>query len=259
MVAWTPETAGRVRVYLARHGQTPLNESGVLRGLADPLLDETGREQASKLGMVLGPRNPSLVVASPLQRAVQTAQPVADQAGLTVVRDKCLVDRDYGRWTGAPKESVIAQWGSVDNAPGVEPVLVILVRAMTGLNAITSRCREGTVVAVSHDAVNRQVLAALCPDLGDPDSIPQDNGCFNTLEWRDGIWTVLTVNEIPPPSDETAAGLSSELFDDLGAEGRKVIGSAGDSEVADLFRKAQADSRKGAEMGKQLLRSRLAS
>lgn len=33
----------------------------------------------------------------------------------------------------------------------------------------------------------------------------------------------------------------------------------GDSEVAGLFRKAQADSRKGAEMGKQLLRSRLAS
>jgi hypothetical protein len=30
-----------------------------------------------------------------------------------------------------------------------------------------------------------------------------------------------------------------------------------DSELAGLFRKAQADSRKGAEMGKQLLRSRL--
>ena len=33
----------------------------------------------------------------------------------------------------------------------------------------------------------------------------------------------------------------------------------GDSELADLFRKAQSDSRKGADMGKQLLRSRLAS
>ena len=33
----------------------------------------------------------------------------------------------------------------------------------------------------------------------------------------------------------------------------------GDSEVAELFRKAQADSRKGAEMGKQMLSSRLAS
>ncbi len=32
---------------------------------------------------------------------------------------------------------------------------------------------------------------------------------------------------------------------------------AGDNEVADLFRKAQADSRKGAEKGKELLRSRL--
>ncbi|MFJ7147336.1 hypothetical protein ACIQVT_03915 [Streptomyces sp. NPDC100445] len=30
-----------------------------------------------------------------------------------------------------------------------------------------------------------------------------------------------------------------------------------DDEVADLFRKAQADSRKGAELGKRLLRSRL--
>lgn len=32
----------------------------------------------------------------------------------------------------------------------------------------------------------------------------------------------------------------------------------GDNEVADLFRKAQADSRKGAEQGKALLKSRLA-
>ncbi|MEU3948840.1 hypothetical protein [Streptomyces sp. NPDC029526] len=32
---------------------------------------------------------------------------------------------------------------------------------------------------------------------------------------------------------------------------------AGDKEVADLFRKAQADSRKGAELGKDLLRGRL--
>jgi hypothetical protein len=31
----------------------------------------------------------------------------------------------------------------------------------------------------------------------------------------------------------------------------------GDSELADLFRKAQAESRKGAEQGKQLLKSRL--
>ncbi|WP_117208956.1 hypothetical protein [Allorhizocola rhizosphaerae] len=32
---------------------------------------------------------------------------------------------------------------------------------------------------------------------------------------------------------------------------------AGDGELADFFRKAQAESRKGAEQGKQLLRTRL--
>ena len=197
MAARTSDTAGRVLLYLARHGQTPLNESGVLRGRADPPLDETGCEQAARLGAVLGPRNPSLVVASPLQRAVQTAQPIAEQAGLAVITNQSLVDRDYGPWTGASRESVVGRWGSVDNAPGVEPVLVILVRAVSGLNAIADRCRGGAVVAVSHDAVNRQVLAALCPDLGDPDSIPQDNGCFNTLELRDSSWTVCTVNEVP--------------------------------------------------------------
>jgi hypothetical protein len=34
---------------------------------------------------------------------------------------------------------------------------------------------------------------------------------------------------------------------------------AGDNELAEFFRKAQAESRKGAEQGKQLLASRLAS
>jgi hypothetical protein len=52
-------------------------------------------------------------------------------------------------------------------------------------------------VAVSHDAVNREVLAALDPGLGDPDDIPQDNGCFNILQWAGGSMTVLSVNELP--------------------------------------------------------------
>lgn len=62
-------TGTRTLVHLARHGQTALNESGVLRGLLDPPLDETGRRQAANLGEALGLRQPSLVVASPLRRA----------------------------------------------------------------------------------------------------------------------------------------------------------------------------------------------
>lgn len=201
MIARQPDgqadAAGQTTVYLARHGQTPLNESDVLRGLADPALDETGQRQAQLLGAALGPRHPSAVFASPLRRAMQTAAPVAERADLEVVTDECLVDRDYGPCTGVSKDEVTARWGSVDDAPGVEPASAVRDRALAGLSDIARRHRGGTVVVVSHDAVNCQVLAALDPSLGNPDDIPQDNGCFNTLELRDGSWTVRTVNEIP--------------------------------------------------------------
>jgi broad specificity phosphatase PhoE len=184
-------------VYLARHGQTALNESGVLRGLLDPPLDETGRRQAANLGATLGPRQPSLVAASPLRRARETAQPIADHAGLTVTVDGCLLDRDYGPWAGTPEGAVVAQWGSVDAAPGVERRSAVRSRAVKGLAALARRCPAASVVAVSHDAVNREVLAALDPSLGDPDDIPQDNGCFNILRWANGSMVVLSVNVIP--------------------------------------------------------------
>jgi probable phosphoglycerate mutase len=192
-----PVTDARTLVYLARHGQTALNESGVLRGLLDPPLDETGQRQAVSLGATLGPRQPSLVAASPLRRARETAQPVAAYAGLTVTTDGCLLDRDYGPWAGTPEAAVVAQWGSVDAAPGVEPRAAVRGRAVQGLTALARRFPGRSVVAVSHDAVNREVLAALDPRLGDPDDIPQDNGCFNILEWTAGGVAVLGVNELP--------------------------------------------------------------
>jgi broad specificity phosphatase PhoE len=186
-------------VYLARHGQTKLNESDNLRGRVDPPLDATGREQARRLGAALGSREPAAIVASPLRRAIETAQPTADRAGLPVGTDPCLLDRDYGPQTGVSKQKVIDRWGSVDDAPGVERAAAVRERAVGGLNELARRHRGAAIVVVSHDAVNRQVLAAFDPDLGDPDSIPQGNGCFNTLEWRDGHWTVRAVNEIPGP------------------------------------------------------------
>lgn len=166
----------RTLVYLVRHGQTPLNESGVLLGLLDPPLDDVGHHQARRLGAVLGSRGLSAVVASPLRRARETAQPVADRAGLKVATDRRLVDRDYGRWAGTSRESVVARWGSVDGAPGVEPLVVVRDKAVECLTDIARRAHGGMVVAVRHDAVNRQALVAFDADLGDPDALPQENG-----------------------------------------------------------------------------------
>ena len=189
--------ARRTLIYLARHGQTPLNESGVLRGLLDPSLDQVGQQQARLLGAALGPRNPVLVISSPLRRARETAQPVADRVGLEVGIDQCLIDRDYGPWSGMLKESVVARWGSVDDAPGVESRSSVRHRALPGLTSLARRRPGAAIVVVSHDAVNRELLAALDPGLGEPDTIPQDNGCFNTLELYGDEWAVRGVNQLP--------------------------------------------------------------
>jgi broad specificity phosphatase PhoE len=188
---------GHTLVYLARHGQTLMNESDVLRGLADPPLDHAGHDQAHRLAATLSPRGICAVVASPLLRARQTAQPLADRVGLEVEADVCLLDRDYGQWTGISREKVTEEWGSVDQAPGVEPRLAVQNRAVSGLTDIAQRNRGGTVVVVSHDAVNREVLVAFDPGLGEPDALPQGNGCFNVLAWKGDRWAVLSFNNCP--------------------------------------------------------------
>lgn len=122
---------------------------------------------------------------------------VADRAGRDVTTDGRLLDRDYRQWTGTDREAVVARWGSVDDAPGVEPLPVVRERAVRGLTDIARSSRGGTAVVVSHDAVNRQLLVAFDAGPGDPGTLPQDNGCFNTLQLRGDNWTVLSVNELP--------------------------------------------------------------
>lgn len=190
-------TEGTV-VYLARHGQTELNELDVLRGLLDPPLDQVGRRQAARLGLALTPRNPTSVVASPLTRAVQTALPTAEALGIEVETDQHFLDRDYGPWTGHLRQEVLAQWGSVEDAPGVEARDALGRRAMDGMTALAQQHPGATIMVVSHDAVNRELLVRIDPGLGQPDEVPQDNGCFNTLVWQDSTWTVRGVNELPP-------------------------------------------------------------
>ena len=197
------------RIYLVRHGRTALNAAGVLRGRLDPELDAVGLRQASVLGDVLGRHELRLIISSPLRRAVETAQGIAVRAGLEIETDARLIDRDYGSWAGQTREEVIARHGSLDTAPGVEPEAEVLIRAMNALLDVGRRATGGAAVVVSHDVVNKALLSALNPHLGTNIDIKQDTGCFNTLDWRDGTWSVLSVNNAPAGHEPTTEGSRS--------------------------------------------------
>lgn len=183
--------AATTRVYLARHGRTALNADGRLRGLADPPLDQVGMAEVSRLATELATRHPTLVISSPLQRAVATAQAIAAAAGVTAQVDDRLNDRDYGPQTGRPRIEVENEYGSVDSAPGVEPVAALAERAWRAFFELVAELGPGPLVMVSHDAFNQALLRQLDPSLG---PISQDTACWNQLSLVDGTWRVDTYN-----------------------------------------------------------------
>ncbi|MFP3466874.1 histidine phosphatase family protein [Leifsonia sp. SIMBA_070] len=186
--------AGKQHLYLARHGQTVLNAEGRLRGLANPPLDEVGQAEAAALGLYLQNKGVVSVFSSPLTRAVTTARAIADAVGVEAYADDRFNDRDYGPWTGHVKAEVIAEFGSVDAAPCVEPVSQVLARARPALDAVLDQYPEGAVVVVTHDAVIRPLLRALDPQVRE---IAAPTGSVNELLRADGVWSIQAVDLAP--------------------------------------------------------------
>lgn len=91
----TPPTRSgptRTVVHLLRHGEVH-NPTGVLYGrLPGYHLSELGREMAQTVAAHLAPNDITHVVASPLERAQQTAKPIAESHDLPVEADERLIE-----------------------------------------------------------------------------------------------------------------------------------------------------------------------
>ena len=85
---------------LLRHGRTAANKSGLLQGRVDNELDELGWRQARAAAEALG--EVDRVVASPLTRAVQTAEAF----GMPVEIDHRWIELDYGEYDGLPLRDI---------------------------------------------------------------------------------------------------------------------------------------------------------
>jgi broad specificity phosphatase PhoE len=82
----------RTVVHLLRHGEVH-NPNGVLYGrLPDYHLSEAGRAMAEVAARAVAGRDVVLVVASPLERAQETAEPIAAEFGLEIVTDPRLIE-----------------------------------------------------------------------------------------------------------------------------------------------------------------------
>jgi probable phosphoglycerate mutase len=150
-------------------------------------LDDVGVAEAARLAEALTPKHPTVVVCSPLQRAVATAHAIGAACSAQVNIDLRLNDRDYGPMTGRVRADVEREYGSVDTAPGVEPLAALEARARNAFFELIDDYGPGPLVMVSHDAFNRALLSQLDAALTDVD---QRTACWNELSRVGSQWRV---------------------------------------------------------------------
>jgi broad specificity phosphatase PhoE len=145
-------------VHLVRHGEVE-NPDGVLYGRrAGYHLSELGRQMADRVAEHLADRDITHVVASPLERAQETAAPVAKSHSLTLDTDERLIEaanvfegKTFGVGDGALRKP--ANWKHLTNPfrpSWGEPYVDQVVRMMGALGAARDAARGHEAVCVSH-------------------------------------------------------------------------------------------------------------
>ncbi|MFF7335107.1 histidine phosphatase family protein [Streptomyces sp. NPDC090306] len=145
-------------VHVMRHGEVH-NPEGVLYGRLDGYhLSDLGRQMAERVAEHLAPRDITYVVASPLERAQETATPIAKSHGLDLASDERLLEAEnvfqgktFGVGDGALQRP--ANWKHLVNPfrpSWGEPYVDQVVRMMAALDAAKDRARGHEAVVVSH-------------------------------------------------------------------------------------------------------------
>lgn len=158
------------RILLIRHGSTDLLGRVLYGRMPGVHLNEEGRRQARAVGQALKARYTiDAVISSPLERATETAQLIADPQGLEVATDDGLNELECGAWVGKPFSELThcKEWRqfnrcrSLTRAPGGESLMEVQARAWKSLETIQARHPDGTVAATTHGDVIRSLLLLL--------------------------------------------------------------------------------------------------
>ncbi|WOF24473.1 histidine phosphatase family protein [Microbacterium betulae] len=150
-------------ITLVRHGQTDWNLLGRVQGRTDIPLNDTGREQARAAAEALRDGGYTAIVASPLTRAKETAEIIANALGLAhpVLFDG-LVERDYASAEGLTAEdlSALRRRAMGADAETDEDVAARAVDALrSAATAHADAGSAGPLIAVAHGGLIRVLIA----------------------------------------------------------------------------------------------------
>jgi broad specificity phosphatase PhoE len=186
-------------IILVRSGETPWHQQGRLLGRRDIGITDVGKEQAQRALGYLGELEINELLASPLARAVQTAEVFAGHHHIGVGRDPRLLDLEVGKWEGSPWDDLTRHnefhdffAGETEGFPDGENLDGARRRAVSSIEqAAADNPHNANIVVVTHSFIVRLILVHY---LGMP------TGAFVRLQVRPGSLSVLRfISEMQQP------------------------------------------------------------
>ena len=193
-------------IYLVRHGQTAWNKEEIFRGRTDIPLDGTGLKQAELVGQYFKGMEIYGIYSSPLSRAWQTAQKVAQFHDLKVQPLQGILDMSFGNWEGRPHQEIresdsntYRQWVETPHLvrlPGGESLDDVRVRAMAAVEELIRNHPGKTLILVTHRVVNKVLICGILSlDNSHFWQITQDTTAINLIQHRNGKYILSLMNE----------------------------------------------------------------
>lgn len=200
---------------LVRHGETQWNATGRIQGHLDIPLNATGLAQAAAIGERLGGVAFDAILSSDLERALQTARPIARHSEQTLVCEARLRERHLGVLQGLTGEEAATrhpQAWQVFKArnpdatlEGGETLAEFSRRVVELINDLLRTHAGSRLLLVTHggvlDAAYRHATAL---PLNAPRDFPIYNASVNVLRHRGGAWSVESWGDVSHLPQELA-------------------------------------------------------
>lgn len=183
---------------LLRHGQTDWNINFLLQGVTDIPMNQTGIEQVKLAAQAIKAEDWDVVLTSPLSRARQTAEIIAGVHGYTeIIEQELLIERSFGEAEGLSHEQWRAKYSNLDVIPGGESRTQLAERSRLLLETISQELAGKRVLAISHGALIRTLIA-----IASNNELPRDgerlgNASLNVVKHSDNSWQVVNYSLEP--------------------------------------------------------------
>jgi broad specificity phosphatase PhoE len=192
---------------LVRHGQTAANIAGLLVGRQDVLLTDLGHEQARRAAAAVAPLEPDALVSSPLQRARQTARPIAERTLLLPDVEDDIAEFGFGDFEGWNEKDALARHPHLrplitgeahpdERWPNGESGSAFVARIFDGMGRVVAEHPNQRVVVVTHGGVIGSWVARMATE-GATSFFPYlvHNCSISTFEVTSGGTTCVSWNQ----------------------------------------------------------------